>query len=169
MTDSKIFRQLKSSEISTIREDILQEQGGCCALCKKPITAESGYSLDHQHKKKSEENGPDGAGLVRGVLCRSCNVWEGKIWNNTLRYRQPESVQDRVDMLKSLIEYYEKDNYPLIHPNEKPKEPNVSKKNYNKLKKLYTGKKKFPEYPKSGKLTIHLMKLFEEYEIEPYN
>lgn len=163
------LRQLKTSEVTEIRTEILNEQNGCCALCKEPITEATGISLDHQHKLKSEEPGPDGKGLIRGVLCRACNVWEGKIWNNTQRYRQPKSVQDRIDMLKDLITYYEKGTYDIIHPSEKPKEPTVSKRNYNQLKREYTGKKKFPEYPKSGKLTLGLMALFEEYGISPYN
>ena len=107
--------------------------------------------------------------MVRGVLCRSCNVWEGKIWNNTQRYRQPKNVQDRIDMLEALIEYYKKDNYNFIHPSEKSKDPQVSKRNYNLLKKKYSGKRKFPEYPKSGKLTLALQVLFKEYEIPPFN
>lgn len=163
------FRQLKGGEIAQVREDILQEQGGCCAICGIQISDETGYSLDHQHKTKAEPNGPDGAGLVRGVLCRACNVWEGKIWNSTTRYRQPESVAERIEMLKSLIRYYEAGTYDLIHPSEKPVEPKVSKRNYNRLKKEYSGKKKFPEYPKSGKLTMVLQALFEEYKIEPFN
>lgn len=163
------LRQLKSSEVADLREEILNEQNGTCAICGTHITADTGFSLDHQHKRQSDECGPDGAGLVRGVLCRACNVWEGKIWNNTQRYRQPESVADRVEMLKQLIDYYEKGTYPIIHHTEKAKEPTVSKRNYNKLKKEYSGKKKFPEYPKSGKLTLGLQVLFEEYDIEPYN
>lgn len=163
------MRQLKSSEVQDLRNEILKSQSGCCALCGDEITESTGISLDHQHKTSKEITGEDGAGLVRGVLCRACNVWEGKIWNNTQRYRQPKSVQDRIDMLKSLIEYYEKGTYAIVHHTEKAKEPVVSKRNYNKLKKVYSGKKKFPEYPKSGKLTIGLQVLFEEYEIEPYN
>jgi hypothetical protein len=166
MTD---LRQLKSSEVADLRNEILESQNGRCALCNEEITDDTGYSLDHQHKTSKEIIGEDGAGLVRGVLCRACNVWEGKIWNNTQRYRQPESVKDRIDMLKSLISYYENGTYPIIHHTEKPKEPTVSKRNYNKLKKAYSGKKKLPEYPKSGKLTIGLQALFEEYGIEPYN
>jgi len=169
------LKQLKTNEIQEVRENILTEQNGCCALCGVEITEATGYSLDHQHMTKKETIGEDGAGLIRGVLCRSCNVWEGKIWNNTQRYRQPKSVQDRIDMLEKLIEYYKKDNINLIHPSEKIKEPIVSKSNYNKLKKQYSfslhikGKKKFPEYPKSGKLTKILENLFNEFEIEPYN
>jgi len=72
-------------------------------------------------------------------------------------------------MLEELIAYYKKGTYDIIHHTEKPKENKVSKRNYNKLKKEYTGKKKFPEYPKSGKLTLGLQVLFEEYGIAPYN
>jgi hypothetical protein len=169
MEELKQLKQLKSGDVKSVREEILQEQSGCCALCNEPITDETGISLDHQHKKKSDPVGPDGDGLIRGVLCRACNVWEGKIWNNTTRYRQPQSVQERIGMLQDLIEYYQSGTYPYIHPNEKPKEPTVSKRNYNKLKKVYEGKRKFPEYPKSGKLTLGLQALFEEYGIEPYN
>lgn len=172
----KQLRQLKASEVKEVREDILKEQDGVCAICGEEIDDNSGASLDHQHMLKRETIGEDGAGLVRGVLCRPCNVMEGKIWNNMGRYIQPENVEKRIEWLESLISYYRKDNYDLIHPNEKPREPNVSKKNYNKLKKMYTKdladkkkKKKIPEYPKSGKLTLGLSLLFEEYGISPYN
>lgn len=163
------MKQLKSTEVADLRNEILLKQGGKCGLCNEPITDATGYSLDHQHKTSKEILGDDGAGMIRGVLCRACNVWEGKIWNNTQRYRQPKNVQDRIGMLTSLIEYYQRGTYSVIHHTEKAKEPTVSKRNYNKLKKAYVGKKKFPEYPKSGKLTLALQVLFEEYGIAPYN
>jgi len=164
--------QLKTCDIPTIRENLLKEQNGCCALCGIEISEVTGYSLDHQHMTKKETIGVDGSGLVRGVLCRSCNIFEGKVWNSTQRYKQPENVKCRIDILEKLIEYYKKDNFNLIHPNEKIKEQIVSKSNYNKLKKQYLlslKKKKFPEYPKSGKLTKILENLFTEFKIEPYN
>ena len=167
--NTKGLQQLKSTEVTALREKILSEQHGKCALCDAVITENTGVSLDHQHKTSKETTGVDGAGLVRGVLCRACNVWEGKIWNNTQRYRQPKNVQDRIGMLSRLIAYYEKGTYDVIHHTEKAKEPIVSKRNYNKLKKAYTGKKKLPEYPKSGKLTIGLQAAFEEYGISPFN
>lgn len=170
------LRQLKNSELKEVREEILKEQNGLCAICGKQITEKTGVALDHQHRFKKEIVGEDGAGLVRGVLCRSCNTEDGKIWNSMNRYIQPKNVQERIEFLENLISYYKKTNYNLIHPNEKPKELDVSKKNYNKLKKLYLKdfeqkkkKRKFPEYPKSKKLTKILKKLFEEYNIEPYN
>jgi len=67
-----------------------------------------------------------------------------------------------------------------VHPKEAPKEPKVSKSNYNKLQKLYDkepfvpkrkGQKKklMPKYPASKKLTKALKELFERYDISPYN
>ena len=161
--------QLKTTDVPKTRDTILEEQNNCCGICGKDMTDETGVSLDHQHKLKSDPIGVDGGGLVRGVCCRSCNVWEGKIWNNTGRYRQPDSVNARIEMLQELISYYERGTYPLIHPSEKKKEPTVSKSNYNKLKKVYDKKAKFPEYPKSKKLTKRLAELFEFYNIPPYN
>lgn len=162
-------KQLKAGDVPELREQILEDQNGCCGICGQKITEKSGVSLDHQHKRKIDPIGLDGGGLIRGVLCRACNVWEGKIWNGTRRYHQPKCVADRIELLQQLIEYYENGTYSFVHPSEKPKAPTVSKRNYNKLKKQYTGKRKFPEYPRSKKLTLGLQVLFEEYEIEPYN
>lgn len=169
----KQYVQLKSSDIPALREQILFEhQEGKCAICNETITEKTGISLDHQHKKQSDEIGKDGGGLIRGVLCRACNCLEGKLWNGTTRYRQPKNVQDRIDYLKSLIHYYESGTYNFIHPSEKQKVPPVSKRNYNLLVKEYKKsgrKRKMPGYPKSKKLTIGLRALFEEFNIQPYN
>ena len=120
--------------------------------------------------RKSDENGPGGDGLVRGALCQGCNLAEGKITNALFRFLQIRTTKDRVLFLQKLIEYYSKGTYPFVHPTEVKKEPQVSKKNFNKLNKLYskeTGKSL--EYPKSKKLTKKLKVLFEKYNINPYN
>ncbi len=165
----KTLTQLKSKNIPETRNKILKEQDNRCMLCNNDITENSGASLDHQHMTSKETIGENGAGLVRGVLCRACNVMEGKIWNNSKRFGLHDDLSN---WLRTLADYLDKDNYPLIHPSEEPKDPKVSKRNYNKLKKLYnlSGKKaKFPEYPKSSKLTIKLKVLFEEFSTHPYN
>jgi len=172
LKETKELKQLKVSDILPIRNEILELQSGKCAICGDIISEKTGISADHQHKSSIETIGEDGAGLIRGVLCRGCNTLEGKIWNNMNRFKQPKNVNDRIKWLEELLKYYKSENYPYIHPNEKPKEPKVSKRNYNKLAKLYKDsgkKKKFPEYPKSGKLTVGLKTLFEEFQIEPFN
>ena len=60
---------LKSKDIGKIRLEILKEQNYICPLCGRTITEHDRITLDHQHKyKKSDENGIDGNGLIRGVL-----------------------------------------------------------------------------------------------------
>ncbi|MCK5535524.1 MAG: hypothetical protein KAI79_01790, partial [Bacteroidales bacterium] len=161
------------TDIKPTRDKILIEQNNRCAICTEEITENSGSSLDHQHKLKSEEIGIDGAGLIRGVLCRNCNVYEGKIWNNSTRYGRGKSVAERIQWLEQLIEYYKKGTYDLIHPSEIPKAKKLMKSSYNKLKKIFEYKQvsnsvaMFPIYPKSGKLTKKLEKLFIKYDLKP--
>lgn len=166
------LKQLKSKDIKTVKEKILESQEFKCAICGKPLTLDEAV-LDHQHKiRKSDPNGENGNGLVRGVLCNFCNPCEGVVYNNLVRYKQIKTDEERIEWLQNLIEYYKRPKYPLIHPTEAVKEPQVSKRNFNKLKKLYTLKypqKKPLEYPKSGKLTKSLAKLFEDFNVDPYN
>jgi len=165
--------QLKKSDIDRVRNQLIIEQDGKCLISGEDITKENtGVSLDHQHKFKKDINGVDGAGLIRGALSRESNVLEGKIWNACTRHLRPKNVQERIEYLERLIAFYKLGTKPMIHPNEAIKEKRVSKSNYNRLAKLYKAsdaKKKFPDYPKSGKLTKLLGKLFEEYNIPPYN
>lgn len=163
------LKQLKSTSVADVRNEILKNQSNICPLCKKPVERPV---LDHKHKfKKSDPNGVDGQGLVRGVLCSDCNSCEGKIHNAISRFvtRDPRK---EIEFLKNLIEYYQSGYYPLIHPSEVPKEKDVSKLNFNRLNKQYIlkyPKKKPLEYPKSKKLTKQLKALFEEFNINPYN
>lgn len=168
-----MLKILKSSDVPNVRREILEYQGYKCPLCGKSITESDRITLDHQHKnKKSDENGPNGDGLVRGVLCADCNCTEGRIWNSTKRFQMAKTREDRIDFLKRLIEYYQREPYPYIHPTEVPKSKILSKKNFNKLAKEFSvkyPKKKPLEYPKSKKMTKKLKALFEEFKINPYN
>ncbi len=42
---------------------MLNEQGGCCAICGRPEPSNRGLDVDHDHE----------TGDVRGLLCTSCN------------------------------------------------------------------------------------------------
>ena len=159
-----MYKQLKTSEIPKIRTELAQEQGNICPLCGKPL---ENPVLDHQHKlRKSQPIGEDGAGLVRGVLCRDCNALEGKIWNAMNRYLQPECKAERIKWLLNLASYLSKEPTDMVHPRERPALPIVSKRQYNRLVKVAGN---IPEYPKSGHLTKALGKLFEKHGIDPFN
>jgi len=57
------------------REDLFNQQGGACAICKRPLILrrpdrrkpDNTAELDHSHV----------TGFVRGFLCRVCNVGIG--------------------------------------------------------------------------------------------
>lgn len=170
------LKQLKSSEIKKIREDQLIKQDKCCLVCGDKISND--YStLDHKHKLfKDQEIGTDNAGLCRGVLCRDCNAWEGRIFSSFRRQGLHKKDASMHQMMRNLANYLE--NPPmldpdldehLIHPSEAEKPRKMKKTSYNLLKKAFTGsnkKGKFPAFPKSGKLSKGLEKLFIEFNIE---
>ena len=166
--DSPIeYIQLKSKDIPKYRDMIIKEQNGLCAICKEELKKDgSGVSLDHQHKTKREIVGVNGAGLIRGVLCRNCNVFEGKIWNNSKRFGKFETLPQ---FLRNVADYLEKDNYPYIHPSESPPTIKVSKRQYNKLAKAYANQSKLtaklPPFPKKRKPSKKLLGLFKRFEI----
>lgn len=167
-------RQLKNSDIKSLRKHILKKQNGRCWICGcKPKTA----CLDHHHKKRIK-----GTGLIRGVLCSPCNVFIAKIENNASRYGIANN--ELPDMIRKVADYFEKKHYPYIHPSEADKPKNVMKKSINKLvakfKSKYPNKKLpeiliFKEYTKGKKkgkekrkrLTVGLERLYKEFELKP--
>ena len=156
-------KQLKKSEISSLRITLLQQQGGRCPICKKCITDPC---LDHEHKKRL-----GGSGLIRGVVCRTCNSFIAKAENNCLRCKI--ELKQLPHVLRSIADYLEQPHKPFIHPKEAPKPKKLQKSSYNQLIRRMVidgvGLKKGlpPKYPKSGKLTKTLEKLYEKVEIEP--
>ena len=138
MEELETLTNLKTKDIKTIKQMLLEKQGYRCAICGKELTLENSV-LDHQHKqRKSDKNGVNGDGLVRGVLCQEDNLSEGKIWNSTSRFQGARTPQDRINWLRKLIEYYEQEPYPYIHPSEVKKEKDVSKKRDSLIRTKYT-------------------------------
>lgn len=150
------LKTITHSHIMHVRQQLLEMQGFKCAICAKILPDGNDIgSVDHQHLFKSEELGVQGAGLIRGVLCRDCNVLEGKFWNACHRYGKtaPEDpVGSRVDWLLRLAEYYQ-DNYSLkdavVHPREN-RVPKLQKSEYNRLIKFW--KSQTTSYKKNGEL-----------------
>lgn len=171
--------QMKQQDISTLKEKLWLKNDKKCPLLGIEVPLEK-MALDHIHKLKSED-ASEQKGTIRDSIEFRANAMEGKITNNWKRYFGADENNHPIslpDFLRNLADYLEKGAYQdqegnfYIHPNEKIKEPKVSKSNYNKLLKAYkkSGKKaKFPEYPTSGKLTIKLKKLFEEFNIQSFN
>ena len=162
---------LKQNDLKPLKEKWAEEQNFLCPILKKEIPLEK-LVIDHLHKLKSEEPGLNGKGCCRGAIDFRANALEGKITNNFKRLGLEKDIK-LPEFLRNLADYLENnhlnDEILFIHPTEVIKEPKLSKRSYNKLKKLYSGKVKFPDFPSSGKLTKPLEKLFKEYDIEPFN
>lgn len=54
-------------------QKLLDASDGNCMICKKPWVGDRKLSIDHNHK----------TGKVRGLLCRICNVFLGRIDDST--------------------------------------------------------------------------------------
>jgi len=160
------MKELKQKDLNPLRAQLHNEQNGICPILKQQFDV-SEMVIDHQHKyKKSDPNGVDGAGMVRGCIQYQANVIEGKVSNAYKRYGLHKFIS-LPDLLRNLADYLEQENLPYIHPDEVEKPKKLMKSSYNLLKSSYNGKAKFPAYPKSGKITKPLERLFEAYKIDP--
>lgn len=158
--------QLTSADVAIVRDNIAKANKFVCPICEKYMYSNE-IVLDHHHKKRIK-----GTGLIRGSICRTCNVFIAKSENNAPRYRI--SKKELPHVLRRIADYIERPQYIYIHPSEKPKQPRLKKASYNKLVKADKENKntflkcpKLVPYPKSGKVTVPLKKLFDFYEIEP--
>jgi len=150
-------QQLRHSAISFLRDSLLEKQNGVCAICQNiPIRP----VLDHDHSKRVK-----GSSYCRGTICSQCNILLAKMENNAVRYGF--SQEELPNILRKLAAYKRSEQTNFIHPSERPKAPRLTKLSYNRLKKFYEGKSAFPEYPKTGKLTVKLKQLFDQYRIKP--
>lgn len=106
--------KLKYSEVKPLREKLLQEQTGCCALCQHPVINDA--VLDHCHK----------TGVIRGVLHRGCNALLGKIENNMPRNRV--DMGQLAKIAENLIKYLvATPKSEFLHPTHKIKEPTMGR------------------------------------------
>lgn len=173
------YQIISNSGLSKIREELLLQQNFKCAICGCDVKETLNQHVDHQHCFKSEELGVNGAGLIRGVLCRNCNALEGKIWNNTHRYGVTDSndpVKSRIEWLQNLIGYYN-NNYQhqnkILHPKEQRIEK-LQKSVYNKILKWFKEQefaykrngnlKPFPKY--NGKWSNKLKEYYKMMSLE---
>jgi len=170
---------MKQNDIKKLKTMLWEANNGICPLLGIEVELDK-MTLDHIHKLANEAPSPQ-KGTVRNAIEFRANAMEGKIMNSWKRYFGADEANHPISLpnfLRNLADYLEagayrdKDGNYYIHPSEAPKVKKISKRNYNKLKKVYSlsnRKKKFPDFPKSGKPTVELKSLFEEFKIDPYN
>ena len=154
------IKQLKSTDVKALREKLLKEQGGVCAICGEvPKIA----CLDHSHTRRVK-----GTGLVRGVLCNGCNTLLGKMENSCVRTGTPQHKLPKI--LGRMKKFLRLEHLPYMHPSEAPRPKRLTKRSYNTLHKSYKlspVRAAFPAFPKRGKLTKPLDAMYRYYGIVP--
>jgi len=165
------FIEMKQKDIKPLREKMWLMNNKKCPVLNIEIDFDK-TTLDHAHMRKGEEYSPN-KGVIREVLDFRVNAALGKL-ENALK-RVGLSQQEDFDIgtfLRNAADYFDKGAYKdeegnmYIHPREVKKDPLLKKSLYNKLKKAYieSGKKaKFPDYPKTKKLTKKLEKLLQDF------
>lgn len=122
------MNKLRQKDLPKYREELLDKQGGLCAVCQQPI--EKDPVLDHDHE----------TGHCRGVLHRECNAVEGKLINWLRRFKI-----DQTRFLEGVLAYWDAEhNQNPIHPKHKTeveKEILRLKRKVKQVKKLETKKK----------------------------
>jgi hypothetical protein len=107
------LKRLSVKEQSQLREQLLEEQLGLCALCHEPI--EPGKAvLDHEHR----------SGQIRSVLHRGCNSMEGIIQNNLARNLITPTRLAKI--LSNLVEY-QKQLKPILHSTHRTAEERLAR------------------------------------------
>lgn len=163
----------KSKDVLPIKTKIWEMNKGICPILKVPILLDN-MALDHIHKLKKEECSVD-KGVVRNAIDMRANQLEGLYGKTFKRFMGNDSPIGFTEFLRNLADYIDEgafidevgeDKVSYIHYTEVPKPKKLQKACYAKLKKTYNKKAKLPEFPKSGKLTKGLEKLFNEYNIE---
>lgn len=99
-------RQLKNSELASVRTQLVTRQGGKCAVCDKPFTKSDDACVDHCHT----------TGYIRGALHRSCNQAEGRVKTKAHLGHKGVSAELYIIGLGKYLESNQTPKYPFIHP-----------------------------------------------------
>jgi hypothetical protein len=102
--------KLKSSQIKPLRNKLLFEQNGRCAICHEPCSEDQAV-LDHFHGSNAQGE----AGYIRAVLHRGCNAYEGKILSMGKRM----GIKDVPNFLIGMMAYHKlhaTDQTGMTHP-----------------------------------------------------
>jgi hypothetical protein len=90
--------RIKTKDIPIVKQEILREQGGDCAICGVDLHSlpSKDICLDHDHT----------TGHIRGVLCRNCNSMEGKVLTACHRGKRGKTTLDWLAALYKYLTYY---------------------------------------------------------------
>jgi hypothetical protein len=148
------YLQLNTLSSAYLRNELYLMQGRCCPVLKRKFLLSS-MAMDHKHKLKAQEPGPDGLGLIRGLTHDQVNSFEGMAYKKYKRQGLHKFIKFP-DLLIALGHYLKNPTCPplYIHMSEKPKAARFGKREYNLICKYYPiihpRSRVIPPFPKSG-------------------
>lgn len=123
MSEATPMRKLARSQMrSWVARHLQTEQAGNCHLCalQVDLRVKGEGCIDHDHA----------SGEIRGVLHRSCNAAEGKIFNAAARWGAKSSkVEDVIAYLRRVADYLERPGTGMIYPMHKTAEEKKDDRN----------------------------------------
>lgn len=100
-----LTKRITKKDYPSIKQALFDKQGGCCALCKRPLEGDiEKHHLDHDHALDGEN-----AGRVRGLLCNLCNGTEGIVKHKFNRSGLVSRDVDYIVWLENLLAYLKQD------------------------------------------------------------
>lgn len=132
-------RRIKTSELSSIKRELIKKQKGLCPICGKSLlgVVPRNVVVDHDHK----------TGIIRGALHRGCNGVEGKVMKFLNTWGKCKDLSGCVKTLERLIQYWKLHRLPQtnwIYPaykTESEKKDLVNKRRRLKAKRAREAKK----------------------------
>ena len=103
-----MVKRVKSTGLSTIRQELLESQEYKCGICEIDLKEEHGTNqhVDHHHE----------TGMIRGVLCQKCNLLEGTMLYRFRRSGHVARGTDYIKWVEQLLEYLKKPYTEYEHP-----------------------------------------------------
>ena len=150
---------ITQKELKTFRLRQFKLQGRWCPILEQQIRFKDSV-VDHKHKRKEEQyGGPEGKGLIRGILHFQANVMEGKIVRLYKRYGLSKFI-GLPTLLRNIASYIEQPvSRPYyVHPSAIPKVKKQTLKKVDsnrvfKYWKMIHPRRKLPTLSASGKVT----------------
>ena len=136
--------KLKRSDLDSVRTELMVLQNNTCPICTRSFDGfnKSGTKLracvDHDHK----------TGQVRGVLCSSCNAFEGIVRQKALRQGLGHDLNK---ILINLVKYLEQEQHEMLYPVSVPRKSVKKAKTVNEVVKAKLTKIRKP-VSKSSKI-----------------
>ena len=110
------MKRLTAKDLPAFRAKMLKTQKGIDPITSLPVV---GPCLDHDHV----------TGIIRGVLGRACNSFEGKVSNAHRRTGLANQGADLSTCLRGMADYLEWKSLAILHPSHKTEDEKRVRRN----------------------------------------